>query len=95
LQFLPALAVVPATVKACNNNNAGTGVFDLTAPDVYPTSTNVTKKYYPTLADLNAGTNEITNPAAYTSAAPKTVYVRVRNPQDVQVTTRLVYSLIR
>ena len=81
LQFLPALAVVPATVKACNNNNAGTGVFDLTAPDVYPTSTNVTKKYYPTLADLNAGTNEITNPAAYTSAAPKTVYVRVRNPQ--------------
>lgn len=81
LQFLPALAVVPATVKACNNNNAGTGVFDLTAPDVYPTSTNVTKKYYPTLADLNAGTNEITNPAAYTSTAPKTVYVRVRNPQ--------------
>lgn len=81
LQFSPALAVVPATVKACNNNNAGTGVFDLTAPDVYPTSTNVTKKYYPTLADLNAGTNEITNPAAYTSAAPKTVYVRVRNPQ--------------
>ncbi len=81
LQFLPALTVVPATVNACNNNNAGTGVFDLTAPDVYPTSTNVTKKYYPTIVDMNAGTNEITNPAAYTSAAPKTVYVKVRTPQ--------------
>ncbi|WP_228451822.1 T9SS type B sorting domain-containing protein [Chryseobacterium sp. SN22] len=81
LQFLPALTVVPATVNACNNNNVGTGVFNLTTPDVYPTSTNVTKKYYPTIVDMNAGTNEITNPAAYTSAAPKTVYVKVRTPQ--------------
>lgn len=81
LQFLPALAVVPFTIKACNNNNAGTGVFNLTAANVYPTSTNVTKKYFPTLADLNAGTNEITNPATFTSIAPRTVYVRVRTPQ--------------
>ncbi len=81
LQFLPALPVVPVTIKACNNNNAGTGLFNLTAANVYPSSTNVTKKYFPTLADMNAGTNEITNPAAYTSVAPKTVYVRVRNPQ--------------
>jgi gliding motility-associated-like protein len=81
LQFLPALDVVPTTVKACNNNNAGTGVFNLTTANSYPTSTNVTKKYYPTLADLNAGTNEITTPSAYTSVAPKTVYVRVRTPQ--------------
>ncbi|WP_415325211.1 T9SS type B sorting domain-containing protein [Chryseobacterium sp. MMS23-Vi53] len=80
LQFLPPLTVDAATIKSCNNNNAGTGVFNLTVPNVYPTSTNVTKKYYPTLADMNAGTNEITNPATYTSA-PKVVYVRVRNPQ--------------
>lgn len=43
LQFLPALDVVPTTVKACNNNNAGTGVFNLTTANSYPTSTNVTK----------------------------------------------------
>jgi len=83
LQFLPALAVVPTTVKACNNNNAGTGVFDLTAPDVYPTSTNVTKKYYPTLADLNAGTNAIANPSAYLYnqvSGSSTIYVKVSVP---------------
>ncbi|MFP3591721.1 T9SS type B sorting domain-containing protein [Chryseobacterium sp. SIMBA_038] len=63
-----------ATIYACNNNNVGTGLFNLTTADVY--SGNVTKKYYPTMADLNAGTNEITNPANYTSAEKK-VFVKV------------------
>ncbi|MBK1894455.1 T9SS type B sorting domain-containing protein [Chryseobacterium paridis] len=63
------------TLTECNNNNAGTAVFDLTTADVIADPT-VTKKYYPTLTDLNAGTNEITNPYQYTSAGGP-VYVLI------------------
>ncbi|WP_265131665.1 T9SS type B sorting domain-containing protein [Chryseobacterium oranimense] len=64
-----------ATLTQCNNNNAGTAVFDLTTADVIADPT-VTKKYYNTLSDLNAGINEITNPSAFTSAEA-TIYVKV------------------
>ena len=78
LQFLPALPVLNATVLTCNNNVTGSGVFDLTSANVY-TGTNITKKYYLTFADLTTGTNEIQNPAAYTSGVPKKVFVKVIN----------------
>ncbi|KMQ60496.1 chromophore lyase [Chryseobacterium sp. BLS98] len=64
-----------AILTQCNNNNAGTAVFDLTTADVIADPT-VIKKYYNTLSDLNAGINEITNPSAFTSAEA-TIYVKV------------------
>lgn len=63
------------TIFSCNNNNAGTATFNLTTAGVFGDPTAV-KKYYPTLANLNAGTNEILNPAAYVSAEG-TVYVKI------------------
>ena len=72
------LTVVPfiltdTTIKTCQYN--GKGFFDLTAANV-TTYSPVVKKFYPTLADLNAATNEITTPANYLSAAG-IVYVKV------------------
>ena len=62
------------TIKACQY--AGKGYFDLTTANVTDNSVPTTKKFYPTLADLNANTNQITNPTNYFSGAG-TVYVRV------------------
>lgn len=80
LQFLPPLPVNNVILNTCNNNNTGSGVFDLTAANVY-TGSNITKKYYLTFADLTAGTNEITTPAAYTSGVPKKIFVKVINAE--------------
>lgn len=55
------------TLTECNNNNEGTAVFNLTDANV-TTIANATKKYYPSIIDLNANTNEITNPYQYLSA---------------------------
>lgn len=63
---------------SCNNNNAGVGTFNLTSAPVFGDPLAI-KKYYHTLADLNAGTNEITNPTAFVSAEG-TVYVKIISP---------------
>ncbi|MET3535485.1 T9SS type B sorting domain-containing protein [Chryseobacterium limigenitum] len=68
-----------ATLTECNNNNIGSATFNLTTANVTGVL-GVTKKYYKTMADLNAGINEITNPTAYTSGAG-TVFVKVTTPQ--------------
>lgn len=68
-----------ATLTGCNNNNAGVAIFDLTSA-VVTSIAGVTKKFYPTLYDLNNGTNEIMNPTAYPAAAG-TVFVKVTTPQ--------------
>ncbi|WP_292009387.1 T9SS type B sorting domain-containing protein [Chryseobacterium sp.] len=67
------------TLTGCNNNNAGVAIFDLTTANV-TTVPNVTMQFYPTMNDLNAGTNEITNPTSYASPAGN-VFVKVTTPQ--------------
>ncbi|VXC28756.1 MULTISPECIES: T9SS type B sorting domain-containing protein [Chryseobacterium] len=69
-----------ATITACNNNNAGLAYFDLSTAAV-TTLPGVTKRYYPTLANLNAGTSEILNWANYPAANGATVHVKVTTPQ--------------
>ncbi len=62
------------TIYACQY--AGKGFFNLTSATVTDGVVQTTKKFYPTLADLNAGTNQITNPTNYFSGAGS-VYVNV------------------
>lgn len=73
------ITAVDKTILACNNNKSGTATFNLTLAGVFVGS-NVTIKYYPTMADLNAGTSEITNPAQYVSAGG-TVYALVKTAE--------------
>ncbi|MCJ7934286.1 MAG: T9SS type B sorting domain-containing protein [Chryseobacterium sp.] len=78
------------TLLACNDNKAGTAVFNLTTANV----TNVPgaiKKYYKTLTDLNAGVNEIASPDNYLSA-PGTVYVKVTTPQGCTGTAKITLA---
>ena len=72
-----AIVVNNATITGCSNNNSGVATYDLTTANVFPgpPGTN-TFQYYPTMADLNANTNQITNPTMYTAAAGQ-VFVKV------------------
>jgi len=80
------------TIQECNNNNSATAIFNLTTANVSPVA-GVQKKYFKTLADLNAGTNEITNPSAYVSA-PGIVYVKVTTPQGCTGTAEITLSFL-
>ena len=89
------LTVVPfiltnTTIKACQYN--GQGFFDLTTAVVTSYSP-VIKKFYPTLADLNAGTNQITNPTNYLSAAG-TVYVQVMTNEGCVGTAQITLAFL-
>ncbi|HCM35174.1 T9SS type B sorting domain-containing protein [Chryseobacterium sp.] len=84
-------AASDASLIGCNNNNAGTATFDLNTAAV-TTLTGTTKEFYPTLYDLNAGTNQITNPNAYASG-PATIYVRVTTSQGCVSTSKITLNI--
>lgn len=89
------LNVVPfiltdATIKACQYN--GKGYFDLTTANV-TTYSQVTKKFYPTLADLNANTNQINNPTNYLSTEGY-VYVRVTTNEGCVGNAKITLSFL-
>lgn len=71
---LVPLVLTDRTIKACQY--AGKGFFDLTTANVTDNTIPTTKKFYPTLANLNANTNQISNPTNYFSG-PGSVYVQV------------------
>lgn len=84
------LNVVPfvltdATIKTCQY--AGKGYFDLTTAPV-TTYSPTTKKFYPTLADLNANTNQIGNPTNYFSGLGS-VYVQVTTDEGCIGTAKI------
>lgn len=80
------------TISECNNNNATTATFNLNTANVSAVP-GITKKYYKTMADLTAGTNEITNPTAYISA-PGVVFVKVTTPQGCTGTAQITLNFL-
>ncbi|WP_345208628.1 T9SS type B sorting domain-containing protein [Chryseobacterium ginsengisoli] len=74
-KFINKISINNTSIYACNNYNSNSAIFDLTTANV-STTPNIVKKYYPTLADLNANTNEIINPTAYISSQT-TVFVKI------------------
>lgn len=80
------------TISECNNNNDTTATFNLTTANVSGVP-GIVKKYYRTLADLNAGTNEITNPTAFISG-PTIIYVKVTTPQGCTGTAQITLNFL-
>ncbi|MET3037900.1 T9SS type B sorting domain-containing protein [Chryseobacterium sp. NRRL B-14859] len=74
-----------AVLFGCPTN--GLAVYDLFQADVTG-SANVIKRFYPSLSDLNAGTNEITNASAYTSAQA-VIYVRIMTPSGCSAVAKI------
>lgn len=71
--------LTPVTLTECNNNNIGKATYNLAAAGINPTSIpGLTLQYYPSMADLNANTNIITNLTSYESGE-KSVFVRAKN----------------
>jgi gliding motility-associated-like protein len=71
IKFLDkSFVLTPGTLTSCSNNNSGTGTYDLSSADVGAGAIpSLTFQYYPSLADANNGTSEITNPYVYIAPA--------------------------
>ncbi|RKT00845.1 T9SS type B sorting domain-containing protein [Chryseobacterium defluvii] len=89
------LTVVPfvvkdAVLKACQYDNDPAALFDLTTANIVDPVPGVTfiKKYYPSMIDLNAGSNQIMDPAHYASAGGF-VYVRVTTSEGCSAIAKI------
>ncbi len=84
IEFVLGNIIVNNTsISACNNNKSNQGTFNLN--DALPSmfaGTVASTQFYPTMADLNGGTNQITNPTSYVSTVPNTVYAKITTPQN-------------
>ena len=84
------ITALDKTLLACNNNKAGTATFNLTTAGVF-VGNNVIIKYYPTMANLNAGTAQIMNPTQYVSAQG-VVYALVTTAEGCSDTAAITLS---
>lgn len=84
------ITALDKTIFACNNNKAGTATFNLNSANVF-TGSNITIKYYPTMANLNAGTAQIMNPTQYVSAQG-VVYALVTTSEGCSDTAAITLS---
>lgn len=69
----------------------GTAIFNLSLPNITSLN-NVQKQYYPSLSDLNAGTNEITNPGTY-SSEHKDIFVKISTPSGCMGIAKITLNL--
>ncbi|PWN69860.1 gliding motility-associated C-terminal domain-containing protein [Chryseobacterium phosphatilyticum] len=86
LKVIP-FVVQDVTITACWYDVAPYAYFDLTKAKVTDYNA-VTKKYYRTMADLTAGTNEITTPDNFPSTGG-VVYVRVTTVEGCAATAKI------
>ncbi|MGH1517579.1 T9SS type B sorting domain-containing protein [Chryseobacterium sp. JK1] len=93
LAFLPSPVVQDASLSECFlSDNESKSKFDLTTANV-TSETPVTKKYYPTFADADNGTNEIQNATGYTSSNT-IVYARVYNADGCYSIAKITLHVI-
>lgn len=87
----------PFQLAVCDQGSNGSETVDLTQfqSQIY-TGANVTFTYYPSLADLNAGTNAIATPGAFVysqNSVSSTVYVKVSVPGSCSNVAEIKLSL--
>ena len=100
----PTLANTICSLKQCDDNNDGFSAFNLneSIPLLVSNFTGLTFTFHETLTDAQGGTNQITNPTAYTIqiVSNDIIYVRVENANgcyktaqiNLQVSTTLIPS---
>lgn len=86
--------LTPATLTACSNYTSGVALYDLTTATVYNGTQNMTSiQYFPTLSDMQNGTNEISNNAAQAyMSAQGIVYVKYVNEFGCEETTTITLA---
>lgn len=87
IKIVPLVPKEP-TITACQYDTDPTAFFDLTTANVIDYTSPYTKKYYPTLNDLNTNNNEITTPKKYASAGGY-AYVKITAEGGCVATTKI------